>query len=556
MALSGMKSPRMRTTAAVLAVVALALALYHTVGMRSTFDSVRYANVGHWIEAGEGISASVLTVPVQEGTPATGDGLHAFTLHPPGLSIFYAMTGVEHRLVAHRVLHVICYVVLALVVLVIARELMGGAVPAALVTLLTLNSPYMLDLVRNLWSDLPFTVLLLGGLAATMRAVHERAHWWRWLLVASACAGLAVGFRLLGLALGAVFLVDAALGVQRRGWRHGLLRLAAAGAVAGPMVTVIILRNLRLAGAFGGTVPRDWPLVTTPSVLRAWNFVSSRLLEAFMPGFATRETAEYVAAANANPRGWVLAGVTVFALVLVGFVVAFLRQRGKVAWPDATLRGRDGVTWLAVTLAATYLVLVLVPVTRHMEVVAVEARYFAPVLPLLWVPVVIVLFGSGRRWLDLGLGGVVTAIFLVGAVAMHEPYDPPHGALRSGLDWLEANVPVTTPILTNGGKVLLDEKLARRVYHLSDWNFKAVLPQDMRTEDGLRRYLEERGIGYIVLFGRPDRRKAYYWGEAVTGLLAGRRWGEFKVYGDRRMKIYRVPGPGEVLRSPKRKGRP
>jgi hypothetical protein len=551
MAWRGITFVRKRPAAALLALAGVALGVHFTWGMAATFDSVRYANVGHWIAAGEGIASSITTVPVQDGTRATGDGLHAFTIQPPGLPLFYAATGAAHWRASHRVLHVLCYGVLALVVLQLARTLLGRTVPAVCVALLALANPVIQTTAASYWTDLPFTVLLLGSLAAVIRAQQAERHWWRWLLLASLLAALAVGFRLTGLALGAVFLLDGVRGAVRRGPRHGLLRLAAAGSLVAPVAALLFLRNLRLSGSFRGTAPLDMAPPVEPSLARAWNFLASRLLEAGVPGFAHESVAGHAAQANANLQGWTAAGAAVAVALVGGAVVVALRRRGLVSWPAPATRRGGAAGWSAALLVAAYLAVYALPLAKHPEYHVVEARFVAPILPLLLVPVAAVLCGSGRRSFDLALGGAVTVVFLAGAIAHHEPYRHGNAPLQNGLDWLAANVPPETPVLTNVGKILLDEDITRRVYHITDWYYRSVLPEQMRSDRGLRRWAAARGVEYVLLVGTPNRRQQFYWGEIITQLAEGRRWPDQLRYRDRFMRVYHVPAPGQPVRGGK-----
>jgi len=534
-----------------LTALGLVLGVVFTWNMNTTFDSVRYANVGHWIAQGEGISTSLVSVPLQDGTRPTGEGLFAFTIQPPGLPLFYAATGSGHWQASHRALHVLCYGALALLILQLARALLGRDTPAVLAVLVVMSSPVLVQAASHYWTDLPFTVFLLGSLWAVIRAADAQRNWWRWLLLASLLAALATGFRLTGLALGVVFLLDGILGAMRRGVRHGLLRLLAAGALVVPVAAAIFARNLRLSGTLRGIAPQDWIQPAASSLDRAWTFLSSRVFEGFVPGFAAESAARRVETVGAAPDDWALVGVLLAALFLAGGVVLFLRRRGRLDWPSRGPARRSAAGWYAALLVAGYLAVLVVPLAKHLEIRVVEQRFVAPVLSLLWIPVAAVLCGSGRRVADLAVGGLVAAAFVAGVYFQPDPGGRDRESLRTGLDWVAQNIPDGSVVLTNAGKELLEEDITRRVFHLSDWHYRAILPAEMSTDSGLRRWGHAHGVSHLVLVGRTNERRRAYWGEVITHLSQGLYWPDQLEYRDGRMRVYRMPAPGERARSGK-----
>lgn len=547
----GLMFARRYPAATALTALGLVLGVVCTWNMTATFDSVRYANVGHWIAHGEGISSSLISVPVQDGTRTNEDGLSAFTIQPPGLPIFYALTGSGHWQVSHRLLHVLCFGVLALLVRQLALALLGRELAATVVVLAVLFSPVFMALAGHYWTDLPFTVFLLGSLWAVIRASAAQRQWWRWLLLASALAGMATGLRLPGLALGLVFLADGIRGAVRRGLRHGLLRLLLLGSVVVPVAAMYFLRNLRLAGSLRGVTPQVLVETMEPSLTRAWIFVSSRIFEAFVPGFATREAARRVEAVGEAPGQWTGVGIALLVLFLVLGVVLLLRRRGWLGWPARGAGSQAVAGWYAALLVLGSLAVLVLPVSKHPEIHVVELRFLAPVLPLLWVPVAAVLCGSGRRVPDLALGAVVVAAFVVGAFFPAEPAPGDRDSLRTGLDWVAQNLPAGSVILTNSGKELVEENLSFHVYNLSTWHYRSMLPEEMRSDRGLRQWAQERGVTHLVLTGRANERRLLFWGDIITHLIQGLHWPDHLMYRDGRLRVYRVPRPGERTRSGK-----
>ncbi|MCP4572163.1 MAG: hypothetical protein GY838_07385 [bacterium] len=537
--------------ATALTVVGLVLGVILTRDMTATFDSVRYANVGHWIAQGEGISSSVISMPLQEGTRPAGEGRFAFTLQPPGLPLYYALTGSGHWQASHRFLHVLCYGALALLVLQLARAMLGRELPAVVVVLAVLFSPPLVSVLGRYWTDLPFAVLLLGSLWAVVRAGESDRNWWRWLLLASLLAALATGFRLTGLALGLVFLADGIRGAIRRGVGHGLLRLLVLGSVVIPVAAAIFERNLRLAGTLRGVAPHDPVLTMESSLVRAWIFMSGRLVEAFVPGFAAEKAAGRIDEIGAEPGAWLAVGILPAILVLAAGVILLLRWRGKLSWPIRPSAASSAAGWYAALLVAGSLAVLVATLARQPEIHIAEQRYLVSLLPLLWVPVAAALCGSGRRMLDTTIGATVVAAFVVGVFFPVDPGGRDPESIRTGLDWIAANIPVEAIVLTNAGKELVEENPARRVYHLSDWFYRAMLPEEMRSDRSLRRWAKEHGVTHIVMVGRPSERQAEYWGPVITHLTQGLFWPDQLQYRDGRMRVFRMPRPGERARSGK-----
>jgi hypothetical protein len=537
--------------ATALTVVGLVLGLAYTADMNTTYDSVRYANVGHWIAQGEGISASLVSTPLQEGTREVADGVFAYTLQPPGLPLFYAATGAAHWRVSHRVLHVVCLGVFALLVWRLGGMLLGGGLPAALVVLVVLFSPATYGVARHCWTDLPFSVLLLGSLWAITCAADADRHWWRWLLLASFLTALAIGFRKAGLVLGVVFLADGIRGALRRGVLHGALRLLAAGAFTVPVIAVQILRNLHLAGSVRGVAAFDPVQPVAPDLLRAWTYTSWRLLEAFVPGFGARTAAERIDAVGADPARGAWMGVLVAVFLLLPGIVLLLRRFARLTWPPRGDSGPRVAGPYAALLVVGSLAVLLLTLFGQDEIRVAEPRFMAPILPLLWIPVAAVLCSGGRRLPRRLVAGVVVAAFAVGVFFVPPPGGRDRESLRVGLDWVAGNLPAETMILSNAGKELVEDDLSRRVRNVSDWYALSMLPVEMRTDHEFRRWAKQRGITHLVLVGRPSERQAVYWGPLLTQLCRGLFWPDHLQYRDNRMRVYRVPLPGERARSSK-----
>jgi len=537
-----MRPAKKHLATALVGVVALILALVFTRDMASSFDSVRYANVAHWIAAGDGITTSLTVVPVQEGLPAVGDGLYAFTIQPPGLPLFYALTGVANRARNHAILHLVSLLVLAWLVLQLGRQLTGRPAVGATAALLTILSPALLLTVENLWTDLPTVTLLLGALHLVIRSRAPGAHGWRWLPAASVLGALAVSLRLTALAFGAVLVMDILLN-RRLAWRTQLLRLVSGAGLFGGVTIGLLLRNRMLSGSFSGTAPHDWPLAPAYSLGRGATHVGSRLLQSLAPGWAAEPVARKLTAANAGPGIWAVPAILLLILVGVALAVLGLRRAGRLAWPPAGDAVSGSWALVAALFAASLLVLVL-PAGRHADFRVVELRYLVAVLPLLWLGITALLMSTGRGAVDLIPAMVLVLVFALGLPGLHRPYRHTHEYMRTGLDWLERTIPPTTPILSNGGKVLLDENLTRRVFHLSDWNFRHALGPRLRREAGLLQYLRDHGIGYVVLFGQPDMHKAEYWGKPIIELFLERRWAPWLAYRDQHIKVYRIPAAG------------
>ncbi len=544
------KLPAMKSLPApvVLGIVALILGLVFTRDMTSSFDSVRYANVAHWLAQGDGIATSLTVVPVQEGMPAVGDGLHAFAIQPPGLPLFYAVTGVANRTTSHAVLHLVSLLALGWFVLGLGRQLTGRVIVGATAALLTLLSPVVLLTTENLWTDLPTVTLLLGALYLLIRAREVARRRWAWLLGASVLAGLAVSLRLTALAFGGVLVADL---IQSRGLptRRRLLRLASGAGPFGVVALSLLLRNRMLTGSFSGTVPRDWPLAPEFSLARGGAFLGSRLLQAVTPGWAAEPVARKLATANAGPTGWALPLILMLILIVIAVAAGVRRRQGKLDWPPA-VDAVPGARILAASLFGASAVVLLLPAARHADFRVVEFRYVAALLPLIWLGLTTLMMSTGRRTVDLILAGVLVLTFVAGVPGLHRPYRHSHQYMNQGLDWLRLSVPPEVPVLSNGGKVLLDEDLTRRVYHLSDWNFRHALGRDLGREEGLLDYLRERGIGYVVLFGEPNLHQAEYWGRPLIGLFVGRLWSSWLVYHDQHIKVYRIPADGPAPRQP------
>ncbi len=532
-----------RLAAPAVCAVALVLALVFTRGMTPSFDSVRYANVAHWLAAGEGIATSLTVVPVQEGLPATGDGLHAFTIQPPGLPLFYAATGVDNRAASHRNLHLLSYVLLAWLVLALGRKLSGRSEVGIAAALLTLLSPALLATVANYWTDLPAVTLLFGALYLVIKSREPSPYPWAWLLGASVLSAAAISFRLTALAFGAVLLTDLVLSRDLK-WRQQLLRFAAGSGIFGVVTLWILLRNKILAGTFSGTPAHTWLMAPQYSLERGWAFLSSRLLQSLTPGWALDGVAQKMTVAHAQAGIWRVPGALVFLLIVAVGVAYFLRRQQRLSWPRSSGQATPGARTLAMALFIASLVVLLLPAGRHADFRVIEFRYLISLLPLVWIGLMILVLGSGRRFVDFAVAAVLVLIFAVGVPGRHQPYQHSHDYMRAGLDWLKLTAPSETAILTNGGKVLLDEDIARRVYHISDWNFRHALTPEMQDPRGLLHYLQRHDIRYIVLFSTPNMHQAEYWGRPIIGLFLDQLWQPWLAYSDKYLKVYRIPPTG------------
>jgi hypothetical protein len=517
-----------------LAAVIILLGTMHTASPVPSFDSTRYANVGHWIAEGRGVSSSVSVVPVQEGTADRGDGLRAFTIQPPALSWFYAVTGVDNRQGAHRLLNLIAFVVLAGSTWLLAPRLVGTREGTALAALLTASTPVVLQSAASMWTDLPFAALMTTAIFFLVRS-HDESRPLVWLAGSAALAGVAVTFRYPGLGLGLMFVVDAGLAWRRAGLRRALLRLTLSLGIFAVIAVPLLVRNMMLAGSWTGTAPRAFALAPGFDLLRGWSFVGSRLMQVFVPGFGSAAANEFMVMANRTPAGWW--GPKVFgpALVIAGAVWMFLRRRSGHGF-----RVSDGVVTL-LAAGVGYLIVVWGGAARHLEIHVIEFRYALPLAPLLFIGLAALVSRSLPARIGSAVALVLGIAFLLGAFVQPRPQAADHGFLSEGLAWLEANVPAEDAILTNGGKVLLDEDIARRVHHLSVWHYKHALPEIYRTEVGMNEFLAERDIRWIVLIGRPDRRMPLFFGDLIVGLFTCSLWQDRLVHRSEGMLVYRIP---------------
>ena len=528
---------------AVVCVVALVVAVVFTTGMTPTFDSARYANVAHWLAAGEGVATSLTVVPVQEGTAEVATGLHAFTIQPPGLPLLYALTGVENRAVSHRILHLISFVCLAWVVMALGRQITGRSEVGVAAALLSIFSPGLLQTAANFWTDLPTMALLLGALYCLIRGREFGPRSWVWLVGASILSALAVSLRLTALAFAAVLLVDIVMH-RRLSWRAQLVRIAAGSGIFSAITLWIFLRNLALSGRFTGVAVPVTPLEVVFSLASGWAYLGSRLMQSLVPGWAFDAVDKALAVANAGPDIWRVPAILLFLLVALIAAVVVLRRKQRLSWPQRRGEPVAGAFALAMTFVVALLLLLLLPAARNPDFRVVEFRYVASVLPLLWIGLMCVVMGSGRRLVDLSVAAILVLAFAIGVPGRYQPYGHDHEYMRGGLNWVKENIGPETAVMTNGGKVLLDENLAQRVFHISDWNFSHVLGPDMRTEAGLLKYLQNNDIRYVVLFGTPDMHKATYWGRPIIGLFLEQGWRSWAAYRDRYVKVYRIPASG------------
>ncbi len=527
-------------------VAALFLSLFYTRAMTPPFDSVRYANVARWIARGEGISTSLTVIPVQGDLPAADPKLSPFTIQPPGLPLFYALTGVDNRGGAHRVLHVLSFLALAWLVLILGRQLTGRDEVGAVAALLTLLSPALLQTLQTALADLPTLAFLLGGMVCLIRSREEGRRPVPWLLAASVLGALAVTFRLTALAFGAVLLADLILSRRLPG-RRLLPRFAAGSGVFGTVTLAILLRNQLLVGSLFGTAARDWPMAPAYSLGRAWSYLGSRLMEALVPGWAFAPVQEKLSAANAGPGAWAVPALLLGTVLVLTMAVVGLRRAGRLpSWPASVPGAVDGARSLVLVLFVTSLVLLVVPAGRHAQFHVVEFRYVITLLPVVWIAVAALLTGAGPRWLGPGVGAALVILFALGVPAMDQPYTFSRDFLRPGLDWLGRTVPTETAVLTNKGKILLDEDLERRVYHISAWNFRHALEPGLQTQQGLLDYLRRQDIRYVVLFGTPGMHEARYWGRPLVGLFLEQWWQPWLAYRDQNMKVYRIPPTGPI----------
>jgi len=522
---------------------ALILALIFTGGMTPSFDSVRYANVAHWISAGEGISTSLTVVPVQEGLPSTGDGLFAFTIQPPGLPLFYAATGVDHRDVSHRLLNIFAFVSLAWLVMALGRDLTGRSDVGVAASLLTILSPLMLLTVAHFWTDLPSAAFLLGALYLVIRSRRPGPRPWAWLAGASVLAGISVAFRLTSLAFGLVIVVDVLMNLRLK-WRTQLIRLVAGSGVFGIVALGILVRSTILAGRYSGIPAHDWPIASEYSLARGWAYLGSRFLQALTPAWAVEAVSGELAAVNATPEPWIIPAVLFFVLAGAALAFVILHRRRHASW---SLPGNIPFTSshaLAAALILGSVVVLLLPASRNPNFHVVELRFAITLLPFLWIAILAVVMSSRRCMVDISVAALLVVVFAIGVPGRYQPYRHNQEFMRSGLDWLKQAVPPETPVFSNGGKVLLDQDLTRRVYHISDWNFRHVLGPEMKTERGLLEYLRDRDIRYVALFGSPNLNQGKYWGRPVIALFLEMLWKPWLVYHDQHLKVYRIPPTG------------
>ncbi len=523
--------------------VALAMALVFTNGMAPSFDSVRYANVAHWITDGDGIATSLTVVPVQDGGIATEKGLRPFTIQPPGLPLYYTATGVDNRAGSHRVLHIVSLVGLAWLVMALARILSGRADVGVAAALLTVLSPAVLLTTATFWTDLPTIALLLGALYFMIRSRDSGDRSWAWLLGASLLAAVAVSFRLTALAFSIVLLTDFVLS-RRMKWREQLIRAVASSGVFGTVALSILLRNKILAGSWPGTLQSVSPLMPDYSLQRGWAYLGSRLAQSLAPSWAFDSVAAKLTAANATPNVWQLPGLVLLSLAGAAGGLLYLR-RDKNKPSGSPSRSSEGVAGaLTIALFVATLIVLVVPLGNHSEFHVVELRYMAALLPLVWICIMIVVMGGKKRPAGRVLAAILIIVFAVGIPSRYQPYDHGHEYMRTGLNWLKQSIEPETVILSNGGKVLLDEDLTRRVFHISDWHFRHALAPELHEEAGLLHYLRQRNISFVVLFGQPNRRMAGYWGRPVIGLFLEQIWQPWLVYNDKNMKVYRIPPVG------------
>ncbi len=523
---------------------ALFISLYFTRAMTPSFDSVRYANVAHWIAEGQGISTSLTVIPVQETESGIASPLQAFTIQPPGLPLFYALTGVNNRAVAHRILHIISYMGLAWVVFALGKILTRRLDVAGTAALLTILSPVLLQTVSRYLADLPTLALLLGALYCVIRSREESLRPWSWLVAASVLAACAVTFRLTALAFGAVLLADIIMN-YRLSRREQLIRLAAGSGIYGGVTLWILLRNQILVGSISGTAPQEWPMAPHYSLLRGWSYLGSRLMQSLTPSWAVEDVTKKLMLANAGPGIWIVPALVLLLVVLATSAVLLLRRSGRLTASPSKGTEVTSHGWILVaTLFTVSLVLLLLPAGRHAEFKVVEFRYLVSLVPLLWLAIASLIMSTGHRLINLALGSLLVIMFAVGVPGRYQPYTFSREFMRDGLNWVKMMVPAETAVLTNGGKVLLDEDLTRRIYHISDWNFRHALGSEMRTEKGLLKYLQERDIRFVILVNSANLRKANFWGRPIIGLFLEQMWQPWIQYSDNYMTVYRIPDHG------------
>lgn len=540
-----------KTSVAVLAVclTALAVAVVFTQGMTPSFDSVRYANVAHWISEGAGISTSLVVVPVQEGLPELGEGLYPFTIQPPGLPLFYSIFGPENIGASHRVLNILAFVWLVWLTFALGRELTGRAEVGVAAAIMTLLSPLMLLTTSHFWTDLPTAAFLIGALHLVIVSRRPGARWWAWLLGASALAAVAVGLRLTSLAFGLVIVADVVMN-RRLPWRTQLFRLVAGAGLFGATALAILARNTIIAGRYSGIPAQDWPIAAEYSLARGWAYLGSRILQALTPGWAVEGSARKLAEVNGTPEPWPIPGILFFVLAALVAGLIIRHRRKHAAW---SLPGGEPVSAshaLVSALLLGSLVVLLLPATRNPNFHVVEWRFVITLLPFLWIGIFSVVMASRRPTVDVALAALLALIFAAGVPGRYHPYRPDQDFMRTGLQFLHERIPVEAPVFTNGGKVLLDQDMARRVYHISDWNFRHVLGADLQTEPGLLRYLRDRDIRYVALFGSPNVNQAKFWGRPIIGLFLEMLWNPWLIYNDPHLKVYRIPETGTPERDP------
>lgn len=180
--------------------------------------------------------------------------------HPAGYSLFLGAIGfVTHSVGAFVVLQHLIGIASALILFAAVRRLCGSPWPGvvgAAVILLGADQLYLEDVIM---SEVLFTLLMVGAIYATARALEQPERWWPWPATAGVIAALAAMTRTAGLFLIPVIVLALVL-ARPRPWLPRWRPVAACLGIACAVLLCYAAANSIDHGRFGITPSPGWRL--------------------------------------------------------------------------------------------------------------------------------------------------------------------------------------------------------------------------------------------------------------------------------------------------------
>ena len=337
-------------------VVVTALVLVSWVGPRVpgfTTDSEAYLDVARSLLAGQGLVQHVADF----WRPRVPDPLGLWPPLYPLVTAGLARLGAPLE-VAARLVSALSFPVFALLFLSLATELLGAAVPALAITIVTVSTLAIAFAAGMAWSEMLYLALSTGALLGLVRVAAPVRGWreatpLRLAVLAGACAGLAALTRYIGVILIPVGLVWLLL---TRGPTRTLVTWLVCAAL--PPLAWSVHNVVRFGNALGPGLP-----LSHASVLG----VAAQLLPALRWGFVP----------------WPIEASGPASAVFVAGLVAL----GAFAWAIGGPRA------LVAGYVAAYLV-TLVTLRASLTFNGIGYRYLTPVMPFLWLAA-----AAGLTWL-------------------------------------------------------------------------------------------------------------------------------------------------------------